>query len=97
MGTAKSVVQVHPGDLLVMPAGGLLPQFTVHPQCVEADHESEAGFEQPLSQRLLQGPFGAGQVLAEVLQVAAEVEDEVVLLALPRPFICQTSTSTGPP
>ena len=67
---------------------------------VQRGDQSEAGLEQPLIQRLLQGAFRSGQVLAEELEVAAEVEDVEVLLVLsgpnrsrrsrvPRPIICQ--------
>src|SRR4051794_36668456 len=50
---------------------------------VQGGDQSESGLKEPLVQRLLQRSFRAGQVLAEVFEVAAEVEDVEVLLVLP--------------
>ena len=95
----EEVVEVHPGDDLVQLPCGVPPQpalgfrtRSLGSFCavglvvgVQPGDQPEPGLEQPLGQRLLQRAFRAGQVLAEVLEVAAEVEDEEVLLVLARP------------
>ena len=55
--------------------------------------QPEAGLEQALIQRLLQGAFRTGQVLAEKFEVAAEVEDVEVLFVSARPE--QVGAQTG--
>src|SRR5947209_972622 len=49
-------------------------------EVVQGCDHPESCLEQSLIQRLLQGAFGTGQILAEVFEVAAEVEDVEVLL-----------------
>ena len=94
--TDQEVVEVHPGHGGVQLPCGVPPQPALgfHTRSlgsfgavglvvgVQPGDQPEAGLEQPLIQRLLQGAFRSGQVLAEELEVAAEVEDVEVLFVV---------------
>ena len=88
-GADEEVVEVHPGDDLRAASrravAGSRSSGVGRWRAVERRDQAEAGLEEPLGQRLLERALGAGQVLAEVLEVAAEVEDEEVLLVLAGP------------
>ena len=81
----EEVVEVHPGDEVTQGLGRGDPEITVTSDRIQPGDQAEASLEDPLGQRLLHGALGTRQVLAEVLEVAAEVEDEEVLLVLARP------------
>ena len=94
----QEVVEVHPGHGGVQLPCGVPPQPALgfHARSlgsfgavglvvgVQPGDQAEPGLEQPLIQRLLQGAFRSGQVLAEELEVLAEVEDVEELLVLAR-------------
>ena len=98
VGSDQEVLQVHSGHSGVQVAGGVPPQPLLGVDAgafggllvvavmlgVQGGDQAEAGVEEPLIQGLLQGAFRAGEVLAEVFEVAAEVEDVEVSLVFAR-------------
>lgn len=48
----------------------------------QGGNQIDPRLDDPLRQRLVDGPLGGRQVLVEVLQVAAEIEDQEVGLVL---------------
>ena len=82
MWSHEEVLGVHRSDLDPQQLGDPVAFLGVHAVGVELADEFEAGGEEPLAQRRCIGRLGGGHVLAEVLEVLAEVEDVEVGLVV---------------
>ena len=92
----EDVVERHVADELVQQVGCTLTQIVVAMGRVEIAHEREAVLVDALGERLLRRALGGGQILAEELEVAAEVEDEEILFVVAVPVEARAQTCSTP-
>src|SRR4051812_141888 len=91
----EHVLQGHPGDEFMQGPRRALAEARLDALVVEAGDDVEPCFEQPLRQRFLHSGFGGRHALAEEIEIAAEVEDEKVLLVPSRSEEIRVEASTA--